>query len=72
VEGCGFEVLVIRRSGLAGCARGANGWPSGTGRRLLRGLTAGAAAAAAAVSAGRWVLGPSIELYARRRAECPR
>ena len=72
VEGCGFEVLVIRPSGLAGCAPGAKGWPSGAARRLLRGLTAGAAAAAAAVSAGRWVLAPSIEVYARRRAERPR
>jgi glycosyltransferase involved in cell wall biosynthesis/SAM-dependent methyltransferase len=67
VERAGFEVLDTLSSGLASPAPGParSGWTS-TGRRLLRAVTAAAAGAAHALSGRRWVIGPSIELYARR------
>jgi glycosyltransferase involved in cell wall biosynthesis/SAM-dependent methyltransferase len=69
VERGGFEVLAILNSGLASPAPGpARTSPAAAGRRLLRAVTAAAAGAAHAVSGRRWVVGPSIELYARRRA----
>ena len=55
VEARGFEVLSVVNSDLAGPA------PS-------RALASTAARAVHALTGGRWVLGPSIELYARRRA----
>jgi SAM-dependent methyltransferase len=70
VESCGFEVLATRSSGLA--AGGARGGLPGAGRGLLRAVTAGAAGIAEKISGGRWVIAPSIELYARRRPEEPR
>jgi SAM-dependent methyltransferase len=73
VEGCGFEVLETVSSGLAAC--GPSSAADGLGaaaRWLLRAVTAGAAAAAQALSGRRWVIGPSIELYARRRVQGPR
>lgn len=69
VERAGFEVLATRSSGLASPAPGpARTGAAVAGRRLLRALTAAAAAAVHALSGRRWVVGPSIELYARRRA----
>ncbi|HTO12185.1 MAG TPA: hypothetical protein VMQ51_11485, partial [Candidatus Binatia bacterium] len=51
--------------------------PAGSGlatlaRSTLRALTRGGAAAVSALSGGRWLIGPSIEIYARRREETPR
>jgi len=61
----GFEVVAIRNSPPAA----EPGEGNGSGRRaaaLLRVLTAAAAEGLAAASAHRWLLGPSLELYARR------
>jgi len=68
VEAAGFDVLGVRNSPLV-----ADGpaWADAAPRRIprwLRGLFAFSAAAAARLTAGRWLLAPSIELYARRRA----
>jgi glycosyltransferase involved in cell wall biosynthesis/SAM-dependent methyltransferase len=73
VEGSGFEVVEMLNSGLASpaSARPRSGWTA-AGRRVLRAVTAAAAGAAHALSGRRWVIGPSIELYARRRASEPR
>jgi glycosyltransferase involved in cell wall biosynthesis/SAM-dependent methyltransferase len=62
VEGSGFEVVATLNSGLAAGA---------PGRGLLRALTAAAAGAAHALSGRRWLIGPSLELYARRRRPAP-
>ncbi|HEY3101717.1 MAG TPA: glycosyltransferase [Methylomirabilota bacterium] len=56
----GFEVMSVMNSGLAGAPRGLAG-------RALGAAVQGLASAAAAVSHGRWLLGPSLEVYARRR-----
>jgi glycosyltransferase involved in cell wall biosynthesis/SAM-dependent methyltransferase len=53
VESGGFEVLALVNSELAG-------------PRLLRPIASATAAAVHALSGRRWVIGPSIELYARR------
>jgi glycosyltransferase involved in cell wall biosynthesis/SAM-dependent methyltransferase len=55
VEDGGFEVLSVVNSELGGS-------------RPLRALASAAAGAVHAVSGRRWVIGPSLELYARRRA----
>jgi glycosyltransferase involved in cell wall biosynthesis/SAM-dependent methyltransferase len=55
VEARGFEVLSVVNSELAGPA-------------VPRALASAAARAVHALSGGRWVIGPSVELYARRRA----
>ncbi len=70
VERAGFEVLQTLNSGLASLAPAParSAWTT-TGRRLLRAVTAAAAGAAHVLSGRRWVIGPSIELYARRRAD---
>jgi glycosyltransferase involved in cell wall biosynthesis/SAM-dependent methyltransferase len=69
VERAGFEVLATRSSGLASPEPGpAGSGPAAVGRRLLRAVTVAAAGAAHAFSGRRWVIGPSIELYARRLA----
>ena len=69
VERAGFAVLATRTSGLASPAPdpARPGVPAAA-QRLLRALAAAAAGAAHALSGGRWVIGPSIELYARRCA----
>ncbi len=54
VEDAGFEVLSIVNSELGGA-------------RPLRALAAATAGAVHALSGRRWVIGPSLELYARRR-----
>jgi glycosyltransferase involved in cell wall biosynthesis/SAM-dependent methyltransferase len=55
VEDSGFEAVNVLNSHLAG-------------RRRLRSLAAAAAGVVHALSGRRWVVGPSIELYARRRS----
>jgi glycosyltransferase involved in cell wall biosynthesis/SAM-dependent methyltransferase len=66
-ERAGFEVVAIRNS-----APVAEPGESGDGERrlavVLRAVVRVTAAAAASVSARRWLIGPSIELHARRRA----
>jgi glycosyltransferase involved in cell wall biosynthesis/SAM-dependent methyltransferase len=54
MERHGFEVLAVDNSELAG-------------PRLLRGIAAATAGAVRALSGRRWVVGPSLELAARRR-----
>ena len=56
----GFEVMSVMNSGLAGA-------PDGRAGRALGAALQGVASVAAAVSRGRWLLGPSLEVYARRR-----
>jgi len=56
----GFEVMSVMNSGLAGA-------PDGRAGRALGAAVQGVASVAAAVSRGRWLLGPSLEVYARRR-----
>ena len=70
VEGAGFEVLATLNSGLASPAPGParTGWGA-AGRRLLRDITTAGAGVVHALSGRRWVIGPSIELYARRRPD---
>jgi hypothetical protein len=53
-EDSGFEAVSVLNSRLAGAPR-------------LRSVAAAAAGAVHALSGRRWVVGPSIELYARRR-----
>ena len=66
VEAGGFDAVATRNSALAGPEFGsAHGGRAP--QRLLRALIAAAAGAVHALSAGRWVIGSSIELYARRR-----
>jgi SAM-dependent methyltransferase len=56
----GFDVLRVANSDLA--------WEgAGAASRALQGIVRGAAGAAAAVSRGHWLVGPSLEAYARRR-----
>jgi len=68
VEGAGLEVLETLSSGLASPApEPARSGSSAAGRLVVRALTAAAVGAVDALSGRRWVVGPSIELYARRR-----
>jgi SAM-dependent methyltransferase len=68
VERAGFEVLETANSALA-----SPGPPrAGLAAAAVRGLTRGAAGVVAALSGRRWLAGPSIEVYARRRVEPPR
>jgi len=57
----GFDVLEVINSGLAGAPDGRAGQALGVAVERL-------AAVVAAASRGRWLLGPSLEVYARRRA----
>ena len=59
LTGTGFEVLRVGNSGLAGP-------PSGRAGRALGSAVQTLAALTAAASRGRWLLGPSLEVYARR------
>jgi hypothetical protein len=45
-----------------------SGWGAAA-RRLLRDVTTAGAGLVHTLSGRRWVIGPSIELYARRRAD---
>jgi SAM-dependent methyltransferase len=65
VEAAGFDVLEVRNS-LPVAARGDRRGPRPPG--WLAAMVAGAAALAARGSGGRWLLAPSIELYACRAA----
>jgi len=68
VERAGFDVVTLRNSTLAAAAPDAASTRRGSaGRRILRRLTAVVAGTAGAVTGGRWLVGPSIEVYARRR-----
>jgi glycosyltransferase involved in cell wall biosynthesis/SAM-dependent methyltransferase len=68
VERHDFEVVSVLNSGLVSPAPGPArpGWMT-SGRALLRRVTAIAAGTAYALSGRRLIVGPSIELYARRR-----
>jgi len=59
LTGTGFEVVRVINSGLAGTPGGRAGRALGTAVEALAALTA-------AASGGRWLLGPSLEVYARR------
>src|SRR5690349_15723462 len=59
VTGAGFDVVRIANSGLAGAPGGAAGHALGRAVEIL-------AALAATASRGRWLLGPSLEVYARK------
>ena len=67
VDRAGFRVLEIRNSPLA-----AEGFPSNrkgikaVGLQLFHGIIAAVAAGVKCLSRGRWLVGPSIELYAKR------
>jgi glycosyltransferase involved in cell wall biosynthesis/SAM-dependent methyltransferase len=68
VERAGFDVVTMRNSTLAAAAPDDAATRRGNaGRRILRRLTAALAGTARTVTAGRWLVGPSIEVYARRR-----
>jgi glycosyltransferase involved in cell wall biosynthesis/SAM-dependent methyltransferase len=60
VTAAGFDVVHVINSGLAGV-------PDGRAGRALGAAVERLSAAVAAASRGRWLLGPSLELYARRR-----
>jgi glycosyltransferase involved in cell wall biosynthesis/SAM-dependent methyltransferase len=70
VERAGFDVLLATNSALAtaGPGRRRSGAVAAV-RSLVRLATQTASTLAHAVSGGRWLVGPSIEIYARRRAE---
>lgn len=68
VERAGFDVVTLRNSALAATAPDdASTRRGSTGRRIVRRLTAVLAGTARVVTGGRWLVGPSIEIYARRR-----
>jgi SAM-dependent methyltransferase len=67
-ERAGFERVRIANSTLASPAPGpARSRTAAVALRAVRALAAAGGALAAVVSGGRWRLGPSIELFARRR-----
>lgn len=66
VAAAGFEVLEVRNSPLTAEGPEAADAPPHRLSRVLRALVGGAAGAVARLSGGRWLLAPSIELYARR------
>jgi SAM-dependent methyltransferase len=68
IQRADFEVIAMVNSSLASLApEHAGSRPAALARAALRALTRGGAAALSAVSRGRWLVGPSIEVYARRR-----
>lgn len=60
LSGAGFEVVRVANSDVAGA-------PAGRAGRALAWGVGAVSGAAAALSRGRWLLGPSLEVYARRR-----
>ncbi len=68
VERGGFEVVETVNSALAGPAPRPGSGAAALGLAAVRALTGGAATVVSALSGGRWLVGPSIEVYARRRA----
>jgi glycosyltransferase involved in cell wall biosynthesis/SAM-dependent methyltransferase len=60
VSDAGFDVVHVMNSGLAGA-------PDGRVGRALGALVERLSAAVATVSGGRWLIGPSLEVYATRR-----
>lgn len=68
VAATGFEVVEVRNSPLSAEGPEAAGAPPHRLSHALRALLGGATGAIARLSAGRWLLAPSIELYARRPA----
>jgi glycosyltransferase involved in cell wall biosynthesis/SAM-dependent methyltransferase len=60
LTGAGFDVVRVINSGLAGA-------PGGRAGRALGAAVEALATLAATASRGRWLLGPSLEVYARRR-----
>jgi SAM-dependent methyltransferase len=70
LERAGFEIVQTRNSLLAALTPASTRSRAGTlTRGAARALTGTAAAAVALASAGRWLIGPSIEVYARRRRD---
>jgi SAM-dependent methyltransferase len=67
VDRAGFHVLTIRNSSLAveEFLSNQKGMQA-RGLRLLHGIIAASAASVEFLSRGRWLIGPSIELYAER------
>jgi hypothetical protein len=59
-------VVATLNSGLASPGPESASGEAGLARGLLRGLTATLAATVHALSGRRWLIGPSLELYARR------
>ena len=73
VERAGFDVVDTLNSALASPAPGrAASAPAALARASVRALARTGAAVVAAVSARHWLIGPSIEIYARRRDEAAR
>jgi glycosyltransferase involved in cell wall biosynthesis/SAM-dependent methyltransferase len=66
VEAHGLRVVATLNSGLASPAPEGAAGGAELARGLLRGLTATLAGTVHALSGRRWLIGPSIELYARR------
>jgi glycosyltransferase involved in cell wall biosynthesis/SAM-dependent methyltransferase len=66
VAATGFEVVEVRNSPLSAEGPEAADAPPHRLSHALRALLGGATGAVARLSAGRWLLAPSIELYARR------
>lgn len=69
VERAGFEVVDVRNSPLTAEGPAATDAAPGHLPGALRAFVAGAAGAVAVASARRWLVAPSIELYARRPAQ---
>jgi len=68
VERAGFDVVETANSALA-----SPGSPrAGLAAAAVRALTRAGAGVVSALSGGRWLAGPSIEVYARRRDESRR
>ena len=61
LTGAGFDLVRVMNSGLAGV-------PAGRAGRVLGRAVETLAAVVARASRGRWLVGPSLEVYARRRA----
>ena len=60
LSGTGFDVVRVVNSSMTGA-------PAGRRGRVLARSVGLVSAVLAAVSRGRWLLGPSLEVYARRR-----
>jgi hypothetical protein len=66
VAAAGFEVVEVRNSPLTAEGPEAVGAPSHRISHALRAFVGAATSAVARLSGNRWLMAPSIELYARR------